>query len=318
MTYQAASGIFPMAVLFLAFQRWCKGEEKTREIIEFILISAVSYIIALGVFSVFIMIPVTTYVSNGVAPLPVILENYGRFLSLVKRDFRMEWLLCIFGIMLWYVVMSVCNSKRNKIGTLLTASFVTAFAALLSFGIYPALVNPLTDPRAMYGVGAFIALCGIANIAKEKEQLPLRIISITIAWMFIVFSCTYGNALAEQQKYEEFRRAEVISDLTDLEEFCEESPEKKIVQMTGDVGYAPSIKGVLDNYGLLHRLIPIQFKESWYWGSYKFLHYYGLEETIICDSRYSIDENYKDWEVLHSSYYHTIYYKDNNFIVELK
>lgn len=317
MTYQAASGIFPMAVILLAFQKWCKKEDRIREILIFIFDSAVAYAAALGIFSKFLMTKVDTYVSNEIASVPVMISNYRRYLSLVKSDFHRIWIFFILFLVVWYIVMSIYNSKQNKAATCILSAIVTAAAALLSFGIYPALAAPLTAPRAMYGVGAFIAFMGVGNIAKKDRQIPLRAITVVLAWIFVTFASAYGNALAAQQEYENFRIEEVINDLTDIKEFYNEG-EKKVVQVNGRAGLAPSVRRTADEYEILKRLIPIQFCERWAWGLYRFSNYYGLNEVITCDTGHYLEEDYSGWPVLQESFYHTVYYKDNWFVIQLK
>lgn len=316
MTYQAASGIFPLAVILLAFQKWCKKEKRIQEILTFILDSAIGYIAAFGIFSLFIMRSVDTYVSNEIASISTVFSNYQTYLSLIKADFHKIWSFLILALVVWYIVMSVYNSKQSKVITFILSVLVTIFSALLSLGIYPALAKPLTAPRAMYGVGAFIAFMGVGNIAEKDKRLPLRVITIMIAWAFITFAAAYGNALAAQQEYEDFRREEVLSDLTDLEEFYSNN-EIKNVQINGSVGYAPAIRMTVGKYGMLQRLVPIQFQQRWTWGLLKFSDYYGLNGAIICDVNQSI-EDYSDWTILQESFYHTIYYRDGYFIINLK
>lgn len=316
MTYQAASGIFPMAVILLAFQKWCKKEKQGREILTFVFDSVIAYVAALGIFSLFLMKPVDDYVSNDIASISNIFSNYQRYLSLVKSDFHPLWGVLVLALVIWYIAMSVSNSKQSKAITFFLSVFVTIFSALLSFGIYPALAAPLTAPRAMYGVGAFIAFMGVGNIAEKDKRLPLRVVTIMIAWVFMTFAATYGNALAAQQEYEDFRREEVLSDLSDLEEFYG-SDAIKTVQINGSVGYAPAIRETVSQYGILQRLVPIQFREKWSWGLQKFRDYYGLSEEIICNSGQYL-EGYSDWPVLQETFYHTIYNIGNYFVIELK
>ena len=64
-TYQAASGIFPILVIFYSFYIWYRNEKNNKDILIDLSISAVSFIIGMIIFKVFLMRPVSdnTYVS---------------------------------------------------------------------------------------------------------------------------------------------------------------------------------------------------------------------------------------------------------------
>ena len=134
-----------------------------------------------------------------------------------------------------------------------------------------------------------------------------------LSWCFIIFSLTYGNALVEQEKYADFRIETVIQDLNNLEIFQLDS-EKKI-QITGTIGWAPIIRNKPQHYRILNRLVPITFQEKSFWGDYKLLHYYGVE-NLVRDT--SIDLTVLDLPKVRDTMYHNIYADKNNVLIELK
>lgn len=309
MTYQASAGIFPMLVLLMSFLMWCR-KEKIKDISIFIIKSAVSYSIGILIFFLFIMKSVNGYIKTGIASFKQILIHYQTYITLVIKDFRKIWLILILILILGCIFSMVIHSKRNKIITFVVSIIVLGIMFLMSFGLYPLLQQPLTAPRAMFGVGVFIALCSIVSI--QISQININIIfSSAISWMFFVFSFTYGNALSVQDNYTKFRIEEVINDLTDIESFNTEN--EKEIQIVGTIGFSPIISN--SGYRMLYRLVPITFQESWRWGSYEFYHYYGLKNVSNVNNL-QIDPI--EYPILQNSAYHTIYGQDEKFIIVLK
>lgn len=133
-------------------------------------------------------------------------------------------------------------------------------AGLSSYGLYPALQVPLFSPRAMYGVGAFLALIMITIVNAEKIY-PAKVVCACLCWCFFVFAFTYGNALAAQKNYTDFRVQLVIEDLNELEIMNTE--EIKKIQLSGNIGKAPVIRNMPQNYQMLNRLVPDTFGGGW-------------------------------------------------------
>ncbi|MDO4295739.1 MAG: glucosyltransferase domain-containing protein, partial [bacterium] len=315
MTYQASSGIFPMLVVLIAFLSWC-NKEKTKEIVSFILLSAVSYCSSILFFMLVLMNPVTNYVSNKIAAFSTVLLHYKAYIKLLCSDFKLKWLILILLLFICFLSFSVWRSKQRKLLTLLLAFSTAICMLLLSFGLYPFLQTPLDAPRTMYGVGACIVCLGLGIcIPSDTNECWIpRILICMLSWFFITFALTYGNALRVQDEYVDFRMMEVIDDLTDIPDFS--TKEEKIVQLSGNVGYAPVIENMPKDYNILRRLVPVTFGENWHWAGYKFYHYYNMKHIV-----WNPDETMEltsDWNALQESMYHTIYQQANRFIVQLK
>lgn len=312
MTYQVSSGIFPMAVLMLGFIMWLRKEE-LKDILIFIAASAGAYTAGIIVFFTVFMRKVDTYVSNGIAPFSTIIANYKKYFQSMYNDMKPGWLYCFLLLTVCFVIVSVMKSRQKKVLTLIVSLAAAAGMILLSFGLYPFLVLPSFSPRSMYGIGTCMALICIGCLSEMKGKWIIRLLTAALAWYFIVFSCVYGNALAVQKEYDNFRIEEVIDDLTDLEEFCTE--EEKFIQIKGHISHADPVKNMLKEYPILKKMIRPQFAEGWRWGKYKFYNFYSLGENV--SDIQDIDE-YDDWTLLQESTYHKIFGKDNYFVVELK
>lgn len=314
MTYQASSGIFPILIVITAFKLWIEKTDYKR-IMLFISKSAGTYILALIVFNIFMMTPVEgERINASIASISTIIDNYATFFNLLTTDFHVIWLILIFALTVWFVITSAIYSKQNKFISLLVSLISVTIMLLLTWGVYPFLQHTLTDCRAMYGIGAFIAYIGIANIATNGTKWITRALTICISWCFIVFSNIYGNALASQNDYINLRIHEVINDLTDLEEFNTE--ETKLVQFVGTAGFSPQIDNAKSEFKILNRIVPQMFRGEWDFGQNIFFDHYKLR-NVEWNSDH-VTAQYQDWAILHQSHYHTIYFNNNHFIVELK
>ncbi len=233
--------------------------------------------------------------------------------ELLYNDLKKIWLVFIGIICICFIICMIKSSRQKKIVAFFVSIFTITTMAFLSWGLYPALSTPLTAPRAMYGFCVFISLISLSVVSITKKQYLLKFVSLVLSWCFIIFSLTYGNALVEQEKYADFRIETVIQDLNNLEIFQLDS-EKKI-QITGTIGWAPIIRNKPQHYRILNRLVPITFQEKSFWGDYKLLHYYGVE-NLVRDT--SIDLTVLDLPKVRDTMYHNIYADKNNVLIELK
>lgn len=312
-TYQASSGVFPLLVILLAFHMW-NNQKKWKIILSFVIKSAISYLVGLGIFMLFIMKHVEGDYSNNIATVSEIFTHYGQYFNLVWTDFRKIWLILIGILIILFVILSTIQSSRNKILAFMCTIITSILLLSLSFGLYPALETPEYQPRSMYGFGIVIAVLAISCVNCNRGKLFSRIAVCILGWMFVVFAATYGNAFKVQDNYTDFRIQEVIQDLSQVDEVA--NNEECIVQLDGTIGLAPIIKNMPQNYNMLNRLIPITFCGKWIWGGYKFYNYYGLT-NIKWEEDKDVD-NYQDWPLIQKSAYHEIYKKDNHIVIRLK
>ena len=315
-TYQAASGIFPMLVVFLAVRDWIQHQKEEKEILKFIFTSIVGYGIGLMIFKTLLMKPIDTYVSNSIPGLNTILSgslaHLKQYYIYVVTDFKTEWLVLIFIMCIAYVLVMIKDSLRNKFLTLIVSVLSLAIMAGMAFGLYPVLESPLYSPRAMYGFGVFIAIISI-TISSTNRAYFGKLVCVILSWAFFVFAFTYGNALYSQSEYTNYRISMVIDDLNDLEIFNTE--EIKTVQIPGSIGYSPVIRNMPQDYQMLNRLIPITFREEWLWGAYGFVYYYDIK-NIQTDQH--IDLITLELPVLKDTMYHTIRGDNTHVLIELK
>lgn len=312
MTYQASSGVFPMLVILLAFIAWNKGEN-SKKILQFILVSAGGFLAGLVIFQGLIAKKIVdSYVSIAITSSKGIMQNLKCYFNYIRNDFKTEWILCIILLIISFVYISIRDSCKNKFFACICSLIVICMMVLVCFGAYPILEQPLFAPRGMYGFGVFIAYIGVF-VAAGKKVYPAKIISIILSWFFVVFALTYGNALEVQKEYTDFRITSVIEDLNDMETFT--TDDTKIIQISGSIGQSPVLRQMPQDYQILNRLVPITFRQDWYWGTYGFFHYYGLqnvkEDTSIDLTKYNLP-------IIKDTMYHTIYGNQEYVLIELK
>ncbi len=313
-TYQVSCGILPMFVLFLSLTRW-NSKENTKDILEKIMISILGYGFGLLVFQKFLMSPVNTYVSTEMASLtnmlPNMIKNYSQYFTLIQKDFKIEWLWLIIMIGIMAFIQIVKTSKQNKIFSFVVSIIVLGLMLLLSFGIYPLLISPLFSPRAMYGFGIFLFFLTIPITTYEKNFIGKLCIA-GLAWIFFIFSFTYGNALFVQKTYTDYRIQQTISDLNSLNLLQGKTIE---VQVTGSIGHAPLIRNMPSDYQILNRLVPVTFGNSnASWEIYGFDNYYNLTNVVLTT------EDLTKWDlpILKENIFATIRGRDNYVLIELK
>lgn len=309
-SYQASSGIIPLMTLFLMFKFWNNKEDK--KILKFFFTTVLSFLFGLLVFKVFIMNPVDGYVSNHIFPIkeliPGFFNNLIKYYEFVKSDFRGLWLLLIGILIVFFIFISVKNSNNNKILSFFLSIVLIGISALVVFGLYPAFTKPLYSPRAMYGVGVFIALICI-NITNNDKLYISKIVVLGLFWCFFTFAFTYGNALGEQKRYIDFRVQSVVNELNQLD--IMNSGDMKNIVINGSIGSAPAIDTISKGYhNIITRLITQSFGGEWVWNTYYFLNYFKLKnvqmngvveqelEMVKDTMYYTIESNNKDYIVI--------------------
>ncbi len=313
-TYQASSGIYPMIVLVLALKLWNEKEDN-KNILKFIFISFIGYCVALLIVKFGIMNEINSYISSSIFKIndliPGVYNNFKEYLSLIKSYFTEIWLVLIIIIASTFVITSIVKSKQKSYLAIPVSIITLLLTFVLCFGVYPLLEKPLFLPRAMYGFGAFVAIIGIYAV-DLKTNYVAKIACFILAWLFINFTLTYGNALAEQKRYTDFRIQNLISDMSDCEIF--NSTEEKIVILKGSIGKSPVVERISNNYPILNSLVPNTLAEDWYWSQFYFYNYFNLKNIKAANG--NLDE--EKMNLLKESMYQKIYNKDNLVLIVLK
>lgn len=314
-TYQASSGIFPMLVILLGICRWVRGE-KTAQVLKFYAISAAGYVLGMLLFRKVIMTEYIDYASTTVASvselIPCAISNYKKYIVHFLDGFKPEWLVICFLICVCFLWTAVSRSGHNKFVTLILVALGMLAMFVLSFGVYPFLTTPLFAPRAMYGIGCFVAFLGIFAATEPPKGYLTKAACLVLAWVFFVFSFTYGNALSVQAQYTDFRITEAIDDLLECEVLS--SGEDVTLQITGSIGYSPVIENMLEDFPVIQKLVPVTFQGDGWWGEYGLRNYYSLPELKFAES---YDPPAFEMPVIVDNYYHTIRANENYIWIDL-
>ncbi|MBQ9484850.1 glucosyltransferase domain-containing protein [Candidatus Saccharibacteria bacterium] len=317
MTYQAAIGILPMVVLFVAMREWNEdGKLKNKENWKYIGFSAVVFIVSLVLFQMVLMKPRDAYVSNSLPEIqnlvPEFFEHLGQYFSLVFSDLKVWWLVLIGLILVGFVVLFVVRSKRNKVGALAVAVLGGLAIIVLAFAFYAVLDKPLYATRAMYPLGVAIAIFAIYVMSGEKKAWVLKIPVVVISYCFVVFALTFGNALKEQDNYRSMVMEMVVADLNDLPEMQDGTT--KFVQASGNVGFSPVVLHMPRDYNILQRLLMPTFSEYVPWMAYQVLEESGL--PLVYDEQKNISE--MNLPKLKETILYNIYGDKEHILVEFK
>lgn len=325
-TYQAASGIFVVETLFLAFLAWMRGE-KGREIFSWVCLAAAVYVFALLLFKFGIQKPSEEdYVSITMPPLSglpaVFLHNAQAYLQVAIGD--LNFITQIFsGVAIVFFLLNLRRgTKRNYILTLLAAAAVLFVTLVLSYGAYLVLEKPLFYPRAFFGMGVWFSFVLISLVDLAGRGNPVKWLALLLAWQLIAGATAYGNALAEQKRYTDFRVQLLVQDLNYLHLTSDENIH---YYLQGDIGHAPVVRNVENEYPAVKRLVfsTLGDKNIWCCFYFYFYHDLGIHAAYAADENAGVDNpnSYYDsvtLPVILDNSYHRIERDGNDVVIRLK
>lgn len=316
MTYQASSGIYVIVTLFLAAKKFNEGEP----CLKFIATSALSYIGSLEFFRLLLMHERNVYATTDIAPLHDLLKVVGNniqiYFQLIHSDFHKVWQFLIVLLAIAFVCSFIANSSLKKYQACIMSLLVLVLGGILSFGGFILLEKPLFGPRGMYGIGVFLTLLSI-NVTILSKYVFVKLISVLLSWCFFTFSFAYGNALAEQLRYTDFRINLLVNDLNHLQPLNKET---MLMQLEGNIGRSPVItRNFQKRYPVIRKLVPTTFAGgSNSLDSYYLFNYFDLPKI----KRFvpTKKENFKNYNlpVVINSRTHIIKADSKRILVELK
>jgi hypothetical protein len=304
-TYQASSGIYVIVVLFLAFKFWLYKEKKFRDILTFLGTSILCYCVSLLLFKLFFLISDDSYgVSTSIIPISSlpsgIFKNIINFYSVIIQDFGVIWKILILALCIFFSYSVVKTTKQNKITSFALSCLILLFGSLLSYGAYLILEHPLFNPRSLYAIGLFISIICLFLLSNTKA--PAFVPVLLLSWCFFIFAFSYGNALADQKRYSNFRMTLIASDLGTL--YPDFNAERYYIKTENSIGYGPLTKNISKHYPVINKLVVPLFGPEDYLIDYM----RRTDFEIADDSIYTMD-----LPIVHDSFYHTI--KSNNTFI---
>lgn len=327
MSYQAGASAYIMFAIFFALMMWLKNNS-AKEIVVFVFSAVVAFLFAMLLYR-FLFTNVQrgefgggvsdSYLSVSLKSIPSNLSNYICFVSYFFGGVWIKFFACLCFLCAY--IMTVRNSKRNKIvsAVVVFAVFVGAFA--LSLGVYLVFGSSFILARSVMGFNVYIALISFlcvkkwdekstfGNLKYGKFKLFRKFCVAALIYGCVVFMFSYGNALAKQKTYREFRTSILLGD---LQKFSLEN-EKIKIGFSGSIGLVETLKVAVKKYpmfeGLLLGAFPLTGEIFWYdcWFCYYNLNY-EVSQSLSPD----------DLPLLCDTYYHAIYGDGKNFFIDLK
>lgn len=277
MTYQAAAGIFVIETLFLAFHSWMGGE-KGKLIFLWMLRAALIYVVALLVFKVFFLRPPSeNYISIDVVPLAVMpvtfLGNAKAYLMMAGQD--LNWVAQVLAatVFLFWLLHVRKTTKRNRLLTLLLALLCISTTAVLSYGPYLVFEKPFLFPRGLLGLGVWFSFMAISLLSMAGGKGAAKWLLLLVAWQLMAGAAAYGNALADQKRYTDFRVQLAVQDLNGLHLTEDNDIQYHIL---GDIGKSPLVRNVEHEYPAVKRLVYPTFSGKDTWTMFYFYFYHDL------------------------------------------
>ena len=316
MTYQASAGVYLLVVIILSFQYLNRQEKTNKEILCFLGSAVFSYCIALLFFRFFLM----KSESNVTFPVPHIISgfliNIKNYAMYINKDLGLIWKIGIVFVILFFILKSTYKSAKRKLFSFFVSILVICISFILSYGISSLLVVPDLTPRTFLGFGVFLAIMCVYVVSDYKKIATILVIALN--WCFFVFAFSYGNALADQARYAEFRVGILLHDLSVI--YPDTDGEVLSIQIENTIDFAPTIKNISKNYRVIERLMVRRLDVDIDWEFIYILDYYKYNHSrkINLPLATSIDFNYFNLPVVFNSYYHTIKSDGTHVLILLK
>lgn len=324
-SYQAFSGVYVVMVIAIVI-RDLLNSNKFKETLLRALICVVPYLLATIIFK-FCFPEVHGYRPTEMFAIseliPGIFHNLALFGDALCSWFTVIWKVAILGLFIATLASFYIFSKKTKVAKLVDV-FIGACGVLLcvvfSFGAYLVLDGPEVLPRALVGFGISLAIMGVfatRNLTVKNPKILLAAPGLLLLYLFIVFSFAYSNALADQQRYGDFRNDLMVSDLSHLYSNHEELASKKL-QIQGQIGLSAVAQHVANEYPVTNLMIDIaqQGLSEHVWGTKRFQFNYNIGVENFPDNNGRLDCS--TMPVKLDTYYHEIRAEGEYICVILK
>lgn len=305
-SYQASSGILPVFVVGLAVLELVRGA-KIKDILLRCSFYATAY--ATGVLLFKLIFPNTngagyraTDLFSITELLPGVIGNIKGIFLAIKSSLNAYWILLIAVIIISYLVgcASYCHHKAIRLKNLLVSIVGLSLMFFLSYGAYLVLCDAPTNGRSLVGIGAVLAAVAIIGLCVTSRlmHICLCLTSTFTVYSFLVYGLAFGNALASQEKYADFRINTLITELI-VDDIGLDSGKK--IRLDGDIGPSSVMAHILQTYPITSKLFDLQsgLNDLSIWGYHQLVNYYGIDlvpdeqKTITCNKLISSSRYYK-------------------------
>lgn len=309
MTYQASSGIYPILVTALAYERWNSAKWQIKQTLHFLVISAGAYVSALMIYRTCFVSQTPSYVSTSIWPIssivPESLNHYKVLGTHYVNDLSRVQCFLVVIIITAYIISSLVASQRNRAVSLLCCIASLIFETLMLHGVYLIMQNTGFNVRTMYALGFWICTMQISMLARASTHTLYvvkagRISVLLLSCSFLTFAMRYGNNLSLAQTFLQERSAMIADDLNELQLI--NNGKNYRVGFAGHEVYPLPLRRQLEESRMMRRLIPPA--GTFKWREYYLLNYYGINNM-----KRSGKAVQKDMPVLKETSLYTIYGK---------
>lgn len=310
-SYQASSGIYIIMVIFCGFLIYVNDRISIIELLKYYVYSALLYAVALVLF----YIGITPFLSDtyrsiavGGSILSALIQNGKLYFLNIMHDFNGVWKAVICLMVLAAVIAVFQKSRKNRVIKTVLFLILVCVGGLLSCGAYLVLAGYQGNARMLYGIGIFLAIIANLSVINDRK-IYLAFPALYLLLLFVSFTFAYGNALNEQNEYEQRFEQMILNDINSS--FPDKADFR--ISVNGTCGYSPIVEHVVSLYPIMGRLVPMMFNGSWWWSGFHLAYYNGFEK-LPEDYGYSLD----DMDLVCTRMLYNIYSKDMDIIVCFK
>lgn len=313
-TYQSANSIYIILSMFATLMMLL-NKYKIKIVIKNLFLFMLSYISAMGIYKLFILAEVNTYVSSDIIKenlVKGVLKNIKTTLNIYKDVFHNTSFEYIFYILSLFFLLAIFRkSKINKFNALALGFIFIFISVIFSQGAYLILEKPLFTARALNAIGLIIAVLFIYSLNFKFLNLS-KIFVFFGAYFLIIQANSYANALQAQENYAQMRMKLMYSDLNKIAPI----DGKFNVYVKIGIGHSPVAHNSVRNFPLINALIFQYISSGYWWGSAANFYNIGLKGNYCMDICFK-KEN-KIIKIIDTHMHKITQYDNNCFIVEYK
>lgn len=242
-----------------------------------------------------------------------IVRNIASYIMSIRQNFGITWKIGIVFVCIFFIIKSIHVSSRKKTLAFFVSILVICISFILAYGVYTFLILHVWIPRFFIGFGIFLAIMCIYVVSDYKKIAIVAVLALN--WCLLVFSFSFGNALADQARYSEFRVGILLYDLNTL--FFNQATESFSIQLENSIEYAPSIKNIAKHYPIIEELVPKRLGEGFFMDSQYYLAHFNYNQCKSVNGT-PIDFRPLNLPVVLDSHYHTIKSDGSRILVILK
>lgn len=274
-TYQGAHGIYILLSALVVACSLAKIDDcgftlPQKKVFSFIVWSALSYVLALAIYYIFIYNKNAPGYKSGSAlfsfDMATAARNVVLYLKIMQADLHGTLFEVLFAFVCVFFMATFVSRSKGR-GGLVFAFLFMLFAFFASYGMYFFLEVPFLRTRTFCGFGVFLA---VLAVFISREGVLDKVLVCLLGYSLIVTSFVYANSLSDQHKYSSFRRNMMIVDLLKVLPAGESEGKINIHVKSSFINPAPSTANSIAYFPLLRRINFEFFGEDMYFTQWQF------------------------------------------------